>query len=471
MSDALWRWEALIAAARGRAEGRPDAPISGFSIDSRTLAPGEVFIALTDARDGHAFVPAAFAAGASAAIVADGYSAPSACGPLLRVADPVRALADIGLAARLRTNAHIVAVTGSVGKTGTKEMLRLCLARVGKTHAAEKSFNNHWGVPLSLARMPCDSAHAVFEVGMNHAGEITPLARMVRPQVAIITSVEAVHLGQFASIADIARAKAEIFRGLVPGGVAILPRASAHYDLLHAAAAAARARVITFGDDLRADIRPSDVELGPAGSIVTAAHRQQRIVYRLGVPGAHYVANSLAVLAALDALGVDLASCLPALASLRAPAGRGARTLLNLADGKLLLIDESYNANPASMRAALLAMSVTPRATYPRRVAVLGDMLELGAAAGELHRDLSGTLQAAGVDLLLACGPMMRQLYDALPAARQGAWAASSRELLPVLLSRVRAGDVVVVKGSLAMGMAPLVGAMLRHYGPGQPGG
>jgi UDP-N-acetylmuramoyl-tripeptide--D-alanyl-D-alanine ligase len=306
---------------------------------------------------------------------------------------------------------------------------------------------------------------------MNHAGEITPLARMVQPQVAIITAVEAVHLGHFASIADIARAKAEIFSGLAPDGVAVLPRASAHFDLLCAAATVAGARVITFGEDVRADVRATKVELGPTGSVVTATHRTGHVVYRLGVPGAHYVANSLAVLAALEALGVDPAPCLASLASLRAPPGRGARTQLAAPDGTLLLIDESYNASPASVRAALSTMSATPRSAYPRRIAVLGDMLELGAAAGELHRDLSQSLHAAGIDLLLACGPSMRLLYDALPAARQGAWAASSHELLPELLSRVRGGDVVMVKGSLAMHMAPLVAAMLRNYGPGQPGG
>jgi UDP-N-acetylmuramoyl-tripeptide--D-alanyl-D-alanine ligase len=471
MSDGLWQWEALVAAAHGRAEGEPGAPIAGLSIDSRTLAPDEVFVALTDARDGHLFVPAAFAAGAGAAIVAHGYSAPSGCGALLRVADPALALADIGLAARRRSNARIVAVTGSVGKTGTKEMLRLCLASIGKTHAAEKSFNNHWGVPLSLARMPPDSAYAVFEIGMNHPGEIAPLARMVQPQVAIITAVEAVHLGHFASVEDIARAKAEIFSGLPAGGLAVLPRASAHFELLRAAATDAGARVISFGEDARADVRAAEVELGPSGSVVTAACGARHLVYRLGVPGAHYVANSLAVLAVLEALGVDPAPCLASLASLRAPPGRGARTRLALPDGTLLLIDESYNASPASVRAALSAMAATPRSAYPRRIAVLGDMLELGAAAGELHRDLSQSLYAADVDLLLACGPLMRLLYDALPTARRGAWAASSHELLPELLSRVRGGDVVMVKGSLAMRMAPLVAAMLRHYGPGQPGG
>jgi UDP-N-acetylmuramoyl-tripeptide--D-alanyl-D-alanine ligase len=242
-----------VAAAKGCAEGTPRTPITGFSIDSRSIARGEVFVALKDVRDGHAFVLAALAAGAAAAIVARDYAAAGAAAALIRVDDPLRALADIGRAARVRANASIVAITGSVGKTGTKEMLRLCLARVGKTHAAEKSYNNHWGVPLTLARMPRDSAYAVLEIGMNRAGEITPLARMVRPHVALITAVEAVHVGHFSSIAEIAHAKAEVLAGLIPGGAALLPRDSAHFPLLYDRAAKAGARITTFGCHRQAD--------------------------------------------------------------------------------------------------------------------------------------------------------------------------------------------------------------------------
>jgi UDP-N-acetylmuramoyl-tripeptide--D-alanyl-D-alanine ligase len=471
MSEALWQWPELVAATRGVADGTPALRITGFSIDTRTLAPGDVFVALADARDGHEFVPAAFKAGAAAAIVARAFARGQVSGALLRVAEPLRALEAIARAARTRSNAGIVAVTGSVGKTGTKEMLRLALAAVGTTHAAEKSYNNHWGVPLTLARMPADAQFAVCEIGMNHAGEITPLAEMVRPHVAVITAVEPVHLGHFASIEAIAEAKAEIFSGLVPGGTAVLPRDNPHFALLRERAAAVGARIVTFGYHEQADIRALNVDLAPKGSTVIAGHGSQRFPYRIGAPGEHYVKNSLAVLAALMALGADPMRALPALARVAAPAGRGARTLLEVPDGQLLLIDESYNANPASVRAALEAMATTPREDFPRRIAVLGDMLELGDAAPDLHRGLKAAVDTAGIDLVLACGPMMRLLFDDLAQARQGAWAPTSAELVPALTEAVRAGDAVMIKGSLGTRMAPLVAAMLARFGPGKPGG
>jgi UDP-N-acetylmuramoyl-tripeptide--D-alanyl-D-alanine ligase len=471
MPEPLWQWETLVRAAGGRGEGAPTAAISGLSIDSRTLAAGEVFVALRDARDGHAFVAAALAAGASAALVEHGFAGAPAGSALIRVDDTLRGLGDIGRAARRRTGAGVVAVTGSVGKTGTKEMLRLCLSASGATHASEKSYNNKWGVPLSLARMPRACRHAVFEIGMNHAGEIAPLADMVRPHVAIVTAVEPVHLEYFASVADIARAKAEIFAGLTPGGTAIVPRDNAHFEVLSAAAAAAGARLVTFGFHPCADFRAENVATDPTGSHLDVVYADRRLPCRLGAPGAHYVRNSLAVAAAIAALGLDVARCLPALAEVRAPQGRGQRTLLSLCGGRALLIDESYNANPASTAAALAALAATPRDAYPRRIAVLGDMLELGAASAELHRRLAAALTGAGVDVVLACGEMMRLPYDELPAALCGGWASSSGELASTLLELVRPGDVVMIKGSLGMRMAAVVEAMLGRYGPGQPGG
>ena len=470
MSEPLWQWEDLVAAAQGDGDGTPALRISGFSIDTRSLGPGDVFVALKDARDGHEFVPAAFKAGAAAAIVSRGYARNDSDGALLRVDDPLRALEAIGRAARARGNGRIVAVTGSVGKTGTKEMLRLCLGLAGPTHAAEKSYNNHWGVPLTLARMPPDSAYAVLEIGMNHPGEITPLAQMVRPHVAVITTVEPVHLGQFSSVEAIAEAKAEIFQGLVPGGTAVLPRDNPHFALLRARASAVGAKIVTFGYHEEADFRALQVDLGPKGSAVIAGHGSQRFPYRVGAPGEHYVRNSLAVLATLGAAGADAMRCLPGLARVAAPAGRGARTLLDAPDGQILLIDESYNANPASVRAALAAMASTPREAFPRRVAVLGDMLELGGEAESLHRGLKEAVDAAGADLVLACGPMMRLLLDDLAPERR-AWAPTSTELEAVLLGIVQAGDVVMIKGSLGTRMAPLVAAMLARFGPGRPGG
>jgi UDP-N-acetylmuramoyl-tripeptide--D-alanyl-D-alanine ligase len=470
MSEPLWQWQDLIAATQGQPDGAPAAPIGGFSIDTRSLASEEVFVALRDHRDGHEFVPEAFKAGAAAAIVTRSYAPPRSVGALLRVDDPLRALESIGRAARTRSNARIVAITGSVGKTGTKEMLRHSLSLSGSTHAAEKSYNNHWGVPLSLARMPPDYTFGVFEIGMNHAGEITPLVEQVRPHVAVITTVEPVHLGYFDSLEAIAEAKAEIFSGLVPGGTAVVPRDSPHYALLLARARAVGAQIVTFGYHEEADFRALQVDLGAKGSSVIAGHGSQRFPYRLGAPGEHYVKNSLAVLATLIAVGADAMRCLPALARVSAPPGRGARTLLDAPGGQILLIDESYNANPASMRAALATMGSIPREEFPRRVAVLGDMLELGEASAELHRALKEAIDAAGVDLVVACGPMMRLLLDDL-APERGVWGATSAELEAVLLGVVEAGDVVMIKGSLGTRMAPLVAAIVGRFGPARPGG
>jgi len=470
MSEPLWQWQDLITATQGEPDGAPAAPIAGFSIDTRSLAPDEVFVALQDSRDGHAFVPAAFKAGAAAAIVARSYAPSRSVGTLLRVDDPLRALESIGRAARTRGNARIVAITGSVGKTGTKEMLRHSLALAGPTHAAEKSYNNHWGVPLTLARMPPDCAFGVFEIGMNHAGEIAPLVELVRPHVAVITTVEPVHLGYFDSVEAIAAAKAEILSGLVPGGTAVLPRDSPHYPLLLARARAVGAGMLTFGYHEEADFRALQVDLGAKGSSVIAGHGSQRFPYRLGAPGEHYVKNSLAVLATLTAVGADVMRCLPALGRVSAPPGRGARTLLDAPGGQILLIDESYNANPASIRAALATMDSIPREEFPRRVAVLGDMLELGEASADMHRALKEAIDAAGVDLIVACGPMMRLLIDDLAPERR-VWAATSAELETALLGVVEAGDAVMIKGSLGTRMAPLVAAMLGRFGPGRPGG
>ncbi|HJZ34270.1 MAG TPA: UDP-N-acetylmuramoylalanyl-D-glutamyl-2,6-diaminopimelate--D-alanyl-D-alanine ligase [Hyphomicrobiaceae bacterium] len=470
MSEPLWNWTELVTAADGIADGTPAWPIRGLSIDTRTLHPGDVFVALRDKRDGHDFVPAAFRAGAVAAIVRGDYQR-GAAAALVRVADPLEALTNIARIARLRSSARMVAITGSVGKTGTKEMLSLCLSELGRTHAAEKSYNNHWGVPLTLARLPRDTEYGVFEIGMNHPGEIRPLTQLVTPHEALITSVEPVHLGHFGSVAEIAEAKAEILIGLVPGGTAILPRDNAHFKLLRERANEVGAKIVTFGYHQDADFRGLQVDLGPKGSSVIAGFGTQRFPYRLGAPGEHYVKNSLAVLACLSALGVDIMKSLPALARISAPAGRGARTLLETDDGQLLLIDESYNANPASVRAALAAMATTPRDAYPRRIAVLGDMLELGDAAPELHRGLTDAIDAAGIDLVLASGPLMRLLLEGLTPAQRGAWAPTSVELVEALIATVRSGDVVMIKGSLGSNMAPLVAALRTRLRVARSGG
>jgi UDP-N-acetylmuramoyl-tripeptide--D-alanyl-D-alanine ligase len=466
-SAPLWSWDALVAAAEGRAEGAPSGAITGFSIDTRTLASGEVFVALTDQRDGHDFVGAAFAAGAAAALVRRDFDAPSGAGPLIRVEDPLSALGRIAVAtrARLRPDARVVAVTGSAGKTGTKEMLRACLATAGKVHAPEKSFNNQWGVPLTLARMPADVDFAVIEIGMNHAGEISPLTRMARPHVAVITNALPVHVGNFADGEEgVAKAKAEIFEGLEADGTAVLPQDSRHLALLRAAATGHGARVVTFGQPADADIRAKEISLGDRGSEILAEVAGRELRYRLGTVGAHIALNSLAVVATLGALQLPLETATAPLAGIIPPVGRGARAVLRTGDGTILLIDESYNANPASMRAAIAVLGAVSRDGYRRRVAVLGDMLELGGGAEAYHVGLADALAAAGVDVVFACGPNMQKLHERLPRACRGAWAPDSAALIEHVVTALQPGDAVMVKGSLGSRMAPIVAAIKARF-------
>ena len=469
MVEPLWGWDDLVGAADGTADGTATMPVTGFSIDTRTLAPGDAFVALKVERDGHAFVPAAFARGAAAALVGRHYTRASDDGPLIGVDDPLHALERIGGAARARLapDARVIAVTGSAGKTGTKEMLRACLARAGSAHAAEKSYNNQWGVPLTLARMPVATRFAVLEIGMNHPGEITPLSEMARPHIAVITNVLPVHLGQFDSEAAIAEAKAEIFAGLEPNGVAILNRDNPHFPALEARAIAHGARIHSFGTSAGSAIRATSLDAGPSGTAVTVGFSCRTLRYNVGAPGLHLAMNSLAVVAVLDMLGLPLETGLTPLAEISAARGRGARTTLTVPGGSILLIDESYNANPASMRAALIAMATVPRQAFPRRVAVLGDMLELGSHAAEFHRGLKAAVDEAGADLVFACGPNMRLLFDDLEESRRGQWSATSTGLVDGLVAALRPGDVVMIKGSLGTRMAPLVDAVTARFGPG----
>ena len=471
MAEVLWQWSALLAAAEGEADAAGAREVTGVSIDTRTLQPGDLFVALKDQRDGHEFVGAALAKGAAAALVSRDFALPtSPRGALIRVDDPLAALARIGRAARARTAARIIAVTGSVGKTGTKEALRSCLSVCGDTHASEKSYNNHWGVPLTLARMPADTAYGVFEVGMNHAGEISPLTRLVRPHAAIITTVGPVHIEFFKSEAGIADAKAEIFEGLEKGGVAIINRDNVHFERLKAHALVHGARILAFGRAADADARLIDMEVSDRGSIVTADIEGVRLGYVIGAPGAHYVMNSLAVLAAVKTLGGDLGQAVSELRHIEAPAGRGARRRYALAGGPVLLIDESYNANPSSVAAALSVMAQTPREDYPRRLVVLGDMRELGVHSEALHKGLQEPIEKAGIDLVLACGPHMAGLYGSLPEALQAGYAPASEGLIAGLIAAVQPGDVVMIKGSLGTRMAPLVEALKSHLAAASAG-
>ncbi len=464
MSDPLWAFDKALAATAGRAEGDDKPELTSVSIDSRTLEPGALFAAIRgDSLDGHDYVAKAFQAGAVAALVADDAKL-EATGTLIRVPDTLDALNRLGAAARARSEARVIAVTGSVGKTGTKEALRLALGASGCVHASQKSYNNHWGVPLTLANLARGQDYGVFEVGMNHPGEITPLTRLVRPHIAIITTVEPVHLEFFTSVEQIAEAKAEIFAGLEPGGTAILNRDNAHFEFLKKRASESGAkRIIVFGAHDEAEAKLMELRSAGDASEVEAIICGEKISYRIGAPGRHLVMNSLGVLAALQAAGADIQAGAHALGFYHAQAGRGARMQFILGDGRVTLIDESYNANPASMRAALESLGDLPRAELPRRIAVLGDMLEMGETSPQLHAELAQPVDAAGVDVVFACGPHMRALYDALPESRRGAYAKKSQGLEATLLKTVQAGDAVMIKGSLGSAMGPLVEALRVH--------
>tara|TARA_R110002110_G_scaffold28353_12_gene101957 strand:+ start:523 stop:1959 length:1437 start_codon:yes stop_codon:yes gene_type:complete len=458
----LWTRADVVAATSGVAEGS-DWIANGVSIDSRTLQKEDLFVAIKgENSDGHDYVAKAFERGASAAVVSDVTQAMRDAGPLVIVPDALEALNQLGRAARRRTGAKIVAVTGSVGKTGTKEALRMLLSEQGATHASALSYNNLWGVPLSLARMPAATAYGILEIGMNHAGEITPLSKLVEPFVTLITTVEAVHMAHFNSIEEIADAKAEIFDGLQAGGIAILNRDNPHYARLAARAKAAGAgRIISFGEHAEADAHLEKVALKDTCSCVSASICGTPVTYKLGIPGRHIVMNSLAMLACIKALDADLAQAAMALAHLEAPTGRGERHQVAATGRPFTLIDESYNANPASMRVSIETLGRVEPGPRGRRIAVLGDMLELGNSSVELHRELAVPLARADIDLVYACGPDMRALWQALPDDRRGVYAASSDELILPLSEAVQNGDVVMVKGSNGSRMKPVVEALI----------
>ena len=450
----LWTADALAEATAGEAS-TPFAA-GGLSIDSRTVAPGDLFIALATATgDGHDHAAAALAAGAAGVMLHRTVDLPPDA-PVLRVDDTQAALTRLGAYGRTRCRARVAAITGSVGKTTTKEMLRTALAAQGRTHAAAASYNNHWGVPLTLARMPPDAAYAVCEIGMNHAGEIAPLARLVRPHVAVITAIERAHIGHLGSIEAIAAEKASIAAGLVPGGTLILPADSPQLPLLLQSAGSAR--VLTFGAAAGADARLIDFVAGADGSEVVVDIAGRHVAFHLPLPGRHMALNAVAALATVAALGADTAAAAAALGDFAPLAGRGQRRHVAVAGGTALLIDESYNASAASVRAALAVLRLQPA---PRRLAVLGDMLELGDDAPAEHAGLADHV-AASADLLFACGPLMRHLYDAVPPPLRAAHAPDAAALAPLVHAAVRAGDAVLVKGSLGSRMKTVVAALER---------
>jgi UDP-N-acetylmuramoyl-tripeptide--D-alanyl-D-alanine ligase len=434
----------------------------GISIDTRTLKPGEVFVALKgDARDGHRFVPGALERGAAAALVSRAPEGVGEDAPLLVVGNTQRGLEDLGLAARRRACGKVVAVTGSAGKTTTKEMLRLALGALGQTHASASSFNNHWGVPLSLARFPSDAGYGVFEIGMNHLGEIRSLVGFVQPHVAIVTTIAPAHLEYFGNVEAIADAKSEIFGGLLPDGSAIVPSENPCTERLVARARQAGVKhILTFGQSASADARLVTIRNSQQGMHVEAEICGRAVSFSSGASGMHMAYNALAVLLAIVALHGDLTKAGGALARFSALKGRGARFAVPFGQGAVEIIDESYNANPASMRAALALLAAAEPRNGGRRIAVLGDMLELGPESATLHAELAEAVEAAKADLVFACGRDMRALFDALPPSRRGSWGKTSSEIAPQIVRSVRAGDEILVKGSLGSRMAVILEAL-----------
>ena len=466
----LWTSEAMRAAMRAEAKGALPEAITGISIDSRTLAPGEAYFAIKGAvHDGHAFVDAALKAGAALAVVEKAQISKFAADARLLVVDDVLAgLVDLARASRARLEGRVIAVTGSVGKTSTKEALLHVLSAQGPTHASAASFNNHWGVPLSLARCPALARFAVFEIGMNHAGEITPLVKMVRPHVAIITTVEPVHLEFFSGIEAIADAKAEIFEGVEPDGAVVLNRDNAQFARLsRRAKKCGISRIVSFGENAKAEARLIDVSLHATCSAVHADILGHEVTYKLGMPGRHMAINSLAVLAAASLAGADLALASLSLSQLVPAAGRGVRHTLLAPGGEITLIDESYNANPASMAAALSVLEKAQVGPQGRRIAVLGDMLELGAASAGLHGGLNEAVKTSHIDLVYCCGPLMRNLWDALSTGKRGGYADSAANLEGQVLAAIRAGDAVMIKGSFGSKMKTIVTALEKRF-PGK---
>lgn len=464
----LWTAREMVTAMGGRPFGNLPMGVTGISIDSRTITPGEAFFAIKGDRvDGHDYASIAIANGASLLVVSEAKL--PALGrltvPMIVVEDVLVGLQKLGMAARDRTPATVIAVTGSVGKTTTKEMLRMALAPSGKVHASVASFNNHWGVPLTLARMPIDTRYGVFELGMNHPGEIGPLSRMVRPDVAIITTIAPAHLGNFSSVDEIADAKAEIFEGVVNGGDAILNRDNPYYERLEQAALAQGVENIhSFGQHAKAEFRLAEFDGAAELSTVWVSFGGETREVTIGAPGRHLAENAMAVLAAVSLVGADVDAAIEAFASLSAVKGRGQRHRLKMPEGALTLIDESYNANPASMRAAIAVLASAQPGDDGRRIAVLGDMLEMGEFAPSVHAELAGPLLASGIEHVWLAGPEMVALRDALPETVHVVYFETTDELVNLVTAEVRAGDVVMVKSSLGIGFGKIVAALLDKY-------
>ena len=471
-------WTSTDAATATGGHSTTEWQATGVSIDTRTLRPGDLFVALTDARDGHEFVAAALAKGAAAALVSRLPAGVSPDAPLLIVQDVLAGLESLGRAGRKRSRAKVVGVTGSVGKTSTKEMLRVMLGGQGRVHAAEASYNNHWGVPLTLARLPADADFAVIEIGMNHPGEIAPLSRMADLDVALITTVGAAHLEAFESIDGIAHEKAAIMDGLRVGGVAILPADLDVSPILLAKAAALGVTVLTFGANPSADYRLTRVQICDAATVVQATRHGTPMLYKVSTPGRHFAANGLAALAAADALHLDPMTACADLGHWAPPAGRGTRERINLdivEETAFDLIDDAFNANPTSMAAALdVLIAAQPqdgvgRVGKGRRIAILGDMLELGPTEAALHKQIVDHAGLDAIAIIHCVGPRMRALWSALPRKQRGEWVQTAPELATRVRGLMDAGDILLVKGSKGIKVSLIVDA-LRKLGQAASG-
>ncbi|MCW1954842.1 MAG: UDP-N-acetylmuramoyl-tripeptide--D-alanyl-D-alanine ligase [Roseobacter sp.] len=462
-------WTAAQAAEATGGHTGSDWAATGVSIDTRTLVAGDLFVALKAARDGHEFVAQALEKGAAAALVSHVPEGLEGSGKLLLVADVLAALEDLGRAARARSHAKIIGVTGSAGKTSTKEMLRVMLAASGRCHAAEASYNNHWGVPLTLARMPLEAEFAVIEIGMNHPGEIAPLAKMAAPHVVMITTVAAAHMAAFETIEGIAHEKAAIMDGLVAGGTAIWNADIATAPILAAKSARCAGRGLTFGA-ASSDYRLVSTRLKDNLTIAEAEAFGAALVYKVGAAGRHFAMNGLGAIAVCEAVGIERAVAAADLARWGPPAGRGRRETLALdevEDDHIELIDDAFNANPASLEASLqvLADSARPEGKS-RKIAILGDMLELGVSEAAEHARVARLPSLEALDLVHCVGPLMRHAWEALPPAQQGEWFETADELAAKVRGYLRAGDIVLVKGSKGIGVSRVVSAIRQVMRP-----
>jgi UDP-N-acetylmuramoyl-tripeptide--D-alanyl-D-alanine ligase len=464
-------WTSSEAANETGGKATTDWVVNGVSIDTRTIQQGDLFVALSAARDGHDFVAQALEKGASAALVSRIPEGMDDSAPLLIVSDVLEGLEALGRAARARTDARIVAVTGSVGKTSTKEMLRAMLGDQGRTHASVASYNNHWGVPLTLARMPADTEYGVIEIGMNHPGEIAPLSKMARPHVTLITTVAAAHLEAFENIEGIALEKASVMEGLEYGGTSVMNNDIETAAILQAKAHDLKRRDVGFGEH-GFDYVLEQVQIIGDTTVVQATANEQPLLFKIAAAGRHFAMNGLGALAACEALGADLALAAGSLGRWSPFEGRGARELIVLDPVEthltLQLIDDSYNANPTSMAASLEVLAAaevtndTGAVAKGRRIAFLGDMKELGPQAETLHRDMASLEATTQLDTIHCIGPLMKSMFDALPEAQKGRWTETSAEMVQGIRRDLDAGDVVLAKGSLSMKLALIVDAIRK---------